>query len=95
MVKKVALSLLALLFLLRIIWYVVPNICHSPRFNIYIYIYDYMYTYIYLYICMSVVCIYIYIYIYIYTHMRMKCTAEDLPELTIEKQLGVEAYYYH
>ena len=33
MVKKVTLSLLALLFLLRIVWYVVPYICHSPRFG--------------------------------------------------------------
>ena len=33
MVKKVTLSLLALLFLLCIIWYVVPSISHSPRFG--------------------------------------------------------------
>ena len=33
MVKKVTLSLLALLFLLYIVWYVVPVICHSPRFG--------------------------------------------------------------
>ena len=37
MVKKVALSLLALLFLLCIIWYVVPSISHSPRFYYYYY----------------------------------------------------------
>ena len=78
MVKKVTLSLLALLFLLRIVWYVVPNICHSPRF---IYIYIYIITSLSIYL--SLQCVYIYIYICIQSYLS---AGEDLlcETLTIE-----------